>query len=348
MYCVDTVCYIDGRSIDLITIENKNNIMVKMINYGGTIIEILVPDREGNVENIVLTYRNIEDYIENPAYFGATIGRTSGRIADGRFTLDDRVYELNKNYGVNQGHGGSTGFSFRIWDYKIKEIDQGTTVEFSYLSKDMEENYPGNLQVKVKYTLKNSNELVIEYEGETDKNTICNLTNHSYFNLSGDYKRKITEQFLQVSSHSFLELNSNQIPTGEFIDVKETPMDFNSLKLIERDIKNNYDQLTMTNGYDHTWILDKSENQIIMYDEISGRKMIINTTYPSVVIYSYNFPKNEKLKTGKTGSKHDGICFETQYEPNGINNDRLNSARLNSGEKYYEKTELKFSVGEGF
>lgn len=346
MHSVENAFKIEGKAVDLITIRNKNDLWVKLINYGAAITEILVPDKDGRIENIVLTYEDVEDYITNSAYFGATIGRTSGRIGNGQFILDDKIYELNRNYGVNHGHGGPKGFSFKVWDYKIKEDDDKIQVEFTYLSKDMDENYPGNLQVKVRYTLKNTNELIIEYEGETDKKTLCNLTNHSYFNLSGDYKRKVTDQYLKISSKSFLELDSNNIPTGKFINVYGTPMDFNDFKTIGRDIYKSYEQLNMTGGYDHTWMLDKENNQIEMQDKISGRKMTISTTYPSVVVYSYNFPNNERLKSGRIGRKHDGICFETQYEPNGINNGKLNSAILDIEKKYYERTELKFSIGE--
>ena len=228
--------------------------------------------------------------------------------------------------------------------FLILEKENKTIVEFVYLSKDMEENYPGNLYVKVTYTLTENNELWIEYEANTDKRTLCNLTNHSYFNLSGNYKRKVTEQYLKIKSNHFLELNHNQMPSGKFIDVKNTPMDFKESKLIGQDIECNYEQLTMTNGYDHTWILNGKENQIEMVDPLSGRKMIISSTYPSVVVYSYNFPNNEKLKYNKIGSKYDGICFETQYEPDGMNHENLNSAILDVGRKYYEKTEYKFSI----
>ncbi|RKD22165.1 aldose 1-epimerase [Caminicella sporogenes DSM 14501] len=344
MYFVESILKKKDKKIKLITVRNKKNMEVKFLNYGAAIVEILVPDRYGNIENVVLTYENIEDYIENPSYFGVTVGRTSGRIANGRFMLDGKIYNLNRNFGINHGHGGTTGFSFRIWDYNIIERETATSVEFTYFSKDMEENYPGNLYVKVTYTLTDNNELLIEYEGNTDKKTICNLTNHSYFNLSGNYKRKITEQYLKIKASSYLELDNNQIPTGKFIDVKNTPMDFNEAKLIGKDIHKDYPQLKIANGYDHVWILSEIKNQIEMYDKFSGRKMVINTTYPSVVVYSHNFSNGEKLKYGKVGSKHDGICFETQYEPDGINHDSLNSAILDVNEKYYEKTELKFDI----
>ncbi|QGU94352.1 galactose-1-epimerase [Clostridium bovifaecis] len=346
MYSIERAFDIYGKEVKLITIRNDRNMEVKLLNYGATLVELLIPDRDGNIENVVLTHDEIEDYISNPSYFGATVGRTSGRIDKGRFVLDGKTYNLNKNYGVNQGHGGNKGFSFRVWDYSVSEKDGETAVQFTYYSKDMEENYPGNLMVKVTYTLRSSNELVIEYEGATDKKTLCNLTNHTYFNLSGNYKRKITKQYLKIKSKAYLEMNESQIPIGKYIDVEATPMDFSEFKLIGRDIEENYIQLSMTKGYDHTWILNEKYNQIEMVDKLSGRKMTISTTYPSVVIYSFNFPSNERLKQSKMSSKYDGICFETQYEPDGINNKGFNSGILDVGEKYHEKTEYKFFVIE--
>jgi len=194
------------------------------------------------------------------------------------------------------------------------------------------------------YTLHDDNTFTIEYKAITDKTTLCNLTNHSYFNLSGNYKRPVTEQYARIDAESFLELDVNLIPTGKLVDVKGTPMDFIQRKQIGRDINNDYEQLKIANGYDHPWLLRGKENQIEMIDRESGRKMTITTTYPSVVIYSFNYPNNERLKYGKTAEKHGGICFETQYEPNGINAEGLNKAILKSEGQYYEKTEFKFSI----
>ncbi len=333
-----------GKRIKEITIENRQHMVVKLLNYGAAIVELLVPDRQGKVENVVLTHENIEDYLSNPSCFGVTIGRTSGRIANGSFSLDGKEYILVKNFGLNHGHGGLENFSHQVWDYRIEEKEACTTVHFLYTSKDMEEGYPGNLVVKVSYTLTEDSELLVEYEGFTDKKTLCNLTNHSYFNLSGNCQRKITEQKLQLQSNHFLELNENQVPTGRLIDVDHTPMDFRQLKLIGKDIGCDDIQLRRTNGYDHPWMLEGEKNQIEMIDEISGRKMTLSTTYPSVVIYSYNYSNQEKLKGGKIGSKYDGICFETQYEPDGINHEHLHKGILDVGERYYHKTVFKFST----
>jgi len=341
MYSIEKI-NIDDKKIDLITIKNKQ-IEIKLLNYGATLVELLIPDKNCKKENIILTYENIVDYMENPPYFGATIGRTSGRISDGKFTLEGVEYSLNKNYDMNSGHGGSEGFNKKIWKYKIIEQNKSISVIFNYYSEDMEENYPGNLETFVKYTLE-ENKLIIEYNAKTDKTTLCNLTNHSYFNLSGDYKMKIKKQYLSLKSDQFLELNENMIPTGKFINVENTPMDFRKEKTIKESFDYDFPQMELTNGLDHTFLLSEANNAITMIDYKSGRKMEVSTSYPSVVIYSYNFPNDEKLKYGKIGSKHDGICFETQYEPDGINHENMNSAILKPNEDYYEKTEYKFSI----
>jgi aldose 1-epimerase len=344
VFIINKAFEIEGQSVELITITNDSNMEVKLLSYGAAIVELLVPDRDNVAENVVLAYQNLEDYIQNSPYFGVTLGRTSGRIREGLFYMDEKIYKLDKNFGVNHGHGGVKGFSHRIWSYNIKEADNGIAVEFKYKSPDGEEGYPGELDTKVVYTLRHDNTLIITYEAETDKKTLCNLTNHSYFNLSGNYKSKITEQFLRINSKSFLELDNTLIPTGKQIQVKDTPMDFSSRKLIGKDIKQDYEQLKVGNGYDHPWLLEGKKDHVEMYDSRSGRKMTITSTCPSVVVYSFNFPNDEKLKYGKTAEKHDGICFETQNEPDGINSEHFNKSVLQPGEKYYEKTEFRFSV----
>lgn len=332
-----------GQAVTLITLKNSNQIELKLLSYGATMVELRVPDRWGQVENVVLTYENYGDYIENPAYFGATIGRTAGRMQGGQFTLDGRTYQLNQNYGHHHGHGGPRGFSFQPWSHEILQEKDSCSVKFHHLSKD-EENYPGNLRVEVMYTLREDSSLLIEYRAQTDQKTLCNLTNHAYFNLSGDYKRTVIDQWLQLKSSFFLELNAHQIPTGNLIQVAGTPMDFIQRKAIGQDIETDYSQLTIGKGYDHPWLLHGEENQIEMIDYESGRKMSISTTYPCVVIYSYNYPKGEILKSGKIGEQYDGICFETQFEPDGINHSNFHSAILEENQLYYQKTEFKFSL----
>jgi aldose 1-epimerase len=341
---VESIFNHDGKEVKLITLRNKNEMEVKLLNYGAAIAEILVPDRCGKIENVVLGYADYKDYINNAPYFGAIVGRTSGRIGKGSFTLDGKVHQLEKNNGMNSIHGGKEGFSFKVWDYRTVEEAGKTSVEFYYTSRDMEEGYPGRLDARVKYSLNDNNELHISYEALSDKKTLCNLTNHAYFNLSGSYKRKVTEQYLRIRSDKFLELDKGQAPTGRLREVVGTPMDFREAKLIGRDIESSYDQLILARGYDHPWLLSAGNEQVEMHDPESGRKLTVSTTYPCVVIYSYNFADNERLKYGKPGSKYDGICFEAQYEPDGIHHEGFNTSVLNAGELYHERTILKFTV----
>lgn len=344
MYCVSNVMRVADKDVALITIGNRNNTQLKLLSYGAVLVELLAPDREGNLENIVLTYSDFEDYTKNKPYFGAIIGRTSGRIGGGVFELSGQKYQLCQNDGINNLHGGPGGFNFRIWEYTIGEESDRAWVEFSYLSRDMEEGYPGNLTVKVKYILTDNNELIIEYYAETDRDTLCNLTNHSYFNLSGNYKRKVSQQYLKLKSDHYLETDSALIPTGKLLEVKGTPMDFNEGKLVGRDIDADFLPLVNAKGYDCPWMLSDSSEQVELYDEKSGRKMTVSTTYPCVVIYTYNFADNEKLKYGKLGGKCDGICFETQYEPDGINHQGMHTAVLKAGSSYNERTVFKLEV----
>lgn len=344
MYCISNIMKVDEREVALITLVNRNNVQLKLINYGAVVYELIVPDREGNLENIVLSYEDPYDYVKNKPYFGAVIGRTSGRIGGAAFTLSGKEYRLAKNDGENNLHGGTEGFSFKLWDYSVTEGEDNTSVEFTYMSPDMEEGYPGNLTAGVKYTLTDRNELIIEYKATTDRDTLCNLTNHSYFNLSGNYKRKISEQYLRLKSDSFIEADKALIPTGRLLSVMGTPMDFNTPKQVGRDIEIDYAALAIAGGYDQPWLLSAAEDQIELYDETSGRRMTVSTSYPCVVIYTYNFANNEKLKYGKLGSKCDGICFETQYEPDGVNHRGFHPAILAAGDCYNEKTIFRFDI----
>lgn len=346
MYSVESVWTVRNREVSMITMSNYGSMQVKLLNYGATIVEIAVPDRYGRVENVVLTYGNINDYLLNPAYYGSTVGRVSGRISGGEFTLEGKKYSLAKNLEPNHIHGGPGGFSYQVWDYQIREENKATVVEFTYNSSHQEEGFPGNLAVTVLYRLTEDNELSIEYRGRTDQKTLCNLTNHTYFNLSGNCRRKVTDQFLQIHAEYFLELNEFLVPTGALIKVENTPMDFNGRKLIGRDIDADNGQLRKANGYDHPWILSRKIGAVEMEDEESGRKMTISTTYPCVVVYSYNFPDTGKLQSGKVPRKYDGICFEAQYEPDGINHNNLNPAILDVDDLYCERTVYRFTVGK--
>lgn len=344
---VEKTSKINGQDVSIIFLENDNNLSIRLMNYGAAIMELLVPDRNGKVENVVLAYENIEDYNKCSTYFGMICGRTSGRIANGQFILDGTKYILNKNEkGITNLHGGIEGFSFKRWNFEILQNENEASVTFSTSSPDMEEGYPGNVKVEVTYTLNNKNELKLEYKGITDKATLLNMTNHSYFNLAGDYSKPITIEQLFIDGDRFLELDENMIGAA-VKSVKGTPMDFTEPKLIGKDINSPYLKGHPANGYDHPWILnhrDINRPGIILSDKSSGRVMKVYTTYPSVVVYTYNYPKGEQLKGGVTGDMHHAICLETQYDPNGINYPGLNDGVLRPGEEYNEKTIFKFDI----
>lgn len=344
---VEKTSKIDGQDVSIILLQNDKNISVRLMNYGAGILELLVPDRYSKAENIVLTFENIEDYNKCSTYFGLICGRTSGRIAKGEFILDREKYILNKNEkGTTNLHGGFGGFSFKSWEFEVFQNEMEAGVCFSTSSPDMEEGYPGNVNVKVLYTLNNKNELKLEYKGSTDKATLLNMTNHSYFNLSGSYNKPVTEEELFIDADRFIELDENLIGI-DVKGVKGTPMDFTQSKPIGQDINSPYIKNHPANGYDHPWILnhrDIGKPGIILKDKDSGRVMKVYTTYPSVVVYTYNYPKDEVLKGGIMGKIHHGICLETQYEPNGINQKGLNNAILRPDEEYNKKTIFQFSI----
>lgn len=344
---VEKTSSINGKDVSIILLQNDNNFSVRLMNYGAAILELLVPDRNGRVENVVLSYENMEDYNKCSTYFGMICGRTSGRIANGQFVLDGTKYTLNKNEkGTTTLHGGFEGFSFKNWNYKTFQNENEVGVSFFTSSPDMEEGYPGNVQVEVVYTLNNKNELALEYKGVTDKATLLNMTNHSYFNLSGNYNKPITEEALFIDADRFIELDENLIGI-DVKSVKGTPMDFTEAKLIGQDINSPYLKNHAANGYDHPWLLngrDVKRPGVILSDKSSGRVLKLYTTYPSVVVYTYNYPKNELLKGGATGNIHHAICLETQYDPNGINYIGLNDGILRPDQEYNEKTIFKFSI----
>lgn len=334
----------NNRDIIQYTLENKNGIYVEILNYGGIIKGIYTPDKDGKIENIVVGFKNIEDYIENPSYFGAIIGRTSGRIYDSRFNLNDIEYKLCKNYGTNQGHGGNVGFDKKVWDTKLIENDDSISLEISTNSFDMEEGYPGNVNVKVTYTLTNNNELNILYEGASDKDTLLNMTNHSYFNMSGNLKSPITNQYMKLSCDEILEIDDTCATTGNKISVSNSPFDFRKLYNIGERIDDDDTQIKIGYGYDHPFLLNTNENAIYIEDRESKRYMSISTNQDCVVVYSMNFTNDEKLYTNNISRRRYGICFETQHPPIGHNQAFIENSVLKKDEKYIQNTTYTFGI----
>lgn len=334
---------IEGQEIVLHNVRAFNGFEVEILNLGGIITKIITPDKDNKLENIVAGYKNIESYYNNPSYFGAIIGRTSGRICEGKVIIDGFEYNLNNNYGVHQGHGGNVGLSSKIWDVEVLENNDNIELILSSKCYDGEENYPGNLDVVV--TFKIYKEYIIEetYEAKSDKTTLVNMTNHSYFNLSGNLKRPVTEQYMKLDSSYLAEIDDTCIPTGKTLDVENTPFDFRYLKCIGDEIDANHEQIKIGCGYDHPFLLDNSKS-IYMEDKISKRNMTITTNQKSVVIYSMNFPDDEILYNDKKTQRRFGICFETQAPPIGRDMCFIEDSILNKEDKYLQKTVYKFGL----
>ena len=333
-----------NENIIAYNVKFENDFEVEILNLGGVITKIITPDKDDNFENIVLGYKDIEDYIENPYYYGAIIGRTSGRICEGNIKIEDNECKLNKNYGIHQGHGGNFGFNHKIWNVHVKENKDSISLILSRKSPHMEENYPGNLDVEVTFNIYENYKIEEIYKGKSDKTTLVNMTNHSYFNLSGNIKRPITDSYLKLDSDEILELDETCVPTGKIIKVDSTPFDFRNIKLIGQDIDKKEDkQIEIGNGYDHVFMLKENKN-IYMEDKISKRNMTIKTNQESVVIYTMNYEHEKVSYTGKIPPIRHGVCFETQSPPIGRNMCYLEKSLLKKDEEYEHKTEYIFAL----
>jgi len=339
----------DGTAY-LYTVKNKNGMEVSISNYGGIITNLKTPDKNGAMADVVLGFDSLSGYLSsaNP-YFGGIIGRYGNRIAKGKFTLNGEVYKLATNDNTNHLHGGEKGFDKVMWN--IKEIKGGDAlgVELTYRSKDMEEGYPGNLNVKVIYLLNNSNEFLIRYEANTDKPTVCNLTNHTYFNLAGEGSGDILEHRLKIAADWMTPVDKTLIPTGKMMAVKGTPFDFRLAKAIGQDINDTHPQMKFGNGYDHNYVIGdhggKRVSIATVYEPNSGRHMEVFSEEPAVQFYTGNF-LDGKI-SGKNGHQYGfrtGFCLETQHYPDSPNQDKFPSTILKPLELYRTSTVYKFSV----
>ena len=339
----------DGTGVDQFILSNNNGMEVRIITYGGIITSWTAPDKNGDYKDIVLGYNTITEYETESPYFGALIGRYGNRIAKGKFSLDNQEYTLAVNNGVNHLHGGLKGFDKVIWDAKTIVSDSTVSLELSYLSKDMEEGYPGNLETKVTYTLNNKDELSVNYEATTDKPTIVNLTQHSYFNLTADFNQDILGHELVINADSFLPVDNTLIPTGEFRDVTGTPFDFRTSKAIGTHIDNENIQLKNGLGYDHCWVLNDQDTGVRFvasaYEPVSGRLLEVFSDEPGIQFYSGNFLDGTLPSKNKGMYQHrTGFCLETQHYPDSPNQKNFPSVRLNPGEKYNSKTVFRLSA----
>lgn len=339
---------LDGTNIYSFTLTNQHGMELTCINYGCIITKILVPDAKGFIENVVLGFDTLEEYQNHSPYFGAVCGRVAGRITKGQFQLDEQTYQLPTNNGNNHLHGGFTGFDKVVWDATTNTTNEGLSVQFTRVSVDGEEGYPGNLEIKVKYTLTNNNELLITYEGQTDQTTLLNVTNHTYFNLSGNCKQDILQHQLQLKSSQFVELNLELVPTGETLSVTETPFDFRGGRKIIDGANSVHPQNQLAGeGYDHPFLLDENnQSEIILTEEISGRKLVIETDQPCVVLYTGTQLQNDFTIGDVSSRKYLGLCLEAQGVPDAINHSNFPSVVLEKGQKYFSKTKYTFGVCE--
>jgi aldose 1-epimerase len=341
----------DGQTVDLYTLSNKNGMTAAITNLGGTLVSLKVPDRGAKFGDVVLGYDNPADYENGKAYFGATIGRYGNRIAHGKFTLDGVVYTLPLNDGPNTLHGGIRGFNKRGWSAKDVSSSAGEALELTYLSKDGEEGFPGNLSVKVVYTLlADENALKIEYTATTDKDTVLNLTNHSYFNLAGQGNGDILQHQLALYASQITPVDATLIPTGALQDVHNTPFDFLQPIAIGARINMNDEQLRLGKGYDHNWVLDKKSPTSLSpaaraYDAQSGRVLEVSTTEPGIQFYTGNFLDGTiHGKDGKVYGYRSAFCLETQHFPDSPNHKNFPSTELQPGQTLHSTSIYKFTV----
>ncbi len=338
----------DGKQVDIYTMQNDHGVTVKFLSLGGCITEIDTPDRQGHADNIVLGHDSLQGYDSNMGYFGAIVGRYANRIAKGTFTLSGQTYHLPINNGVNSLHGGTEGFNTQLWQVTPHTGQDGVSAVLTYTSPDGQDGYPGTLNVQVTYMLDNSNLLHIDYQATTDKPTVLNLTNHSYFNLDGNGSGSALDQLLQINASSYTPTDDTQIPTGEIAPVAGTPMDFRILHPIGAEIRQPFPQIILAHGYDHNWVLNKARPGALSfaaraYSPNTGRMIEVYTTEPGIQIYTGNY-----LQGNLVGSSHtlyrqgDGYTFETQHFPDSPNHPNFPTTVLNPGQTFHSTTIFRF------
>jgi aldose 1-epimerase len=339
----------DGEKVDLFTLTNSSGMEVKITNYGGRVVSILAPDRHGHLADIVLGYDTLDGYLsKQDPFFGAIVGRYANRIAKGQFTLDGVVYHLPQNDGQNTLHGGPEGFDKKVWT--ARELSPAhPAIELTYLSKNGEEGFPGNLSVKVVYTLIDSNELRIDYSATTDKDTVLNLSNHSYFNLAGQGSGDILKQVMMINADRFTPVDANLIPTGDLRSVEGTPFDFRKPTVIGARIQEDNQQLKFAKGYDQNFVLNRQGSGLTLaaraMDPESGRVLEVFTTQPGLQFYSGNFLDGSiRGKGGKVYGHRSAFCLETQHFPDSPNHPSFPTTELKPGQTFHQVTVFKFST----
>lgn len=338
---------VNGKSVDLFTLKNKEGVSVQLTNYGARIVSIFTPDRMGQFADITFGYNSIHEYLNDNMYLGCTVGRYANRISGGKFSIDGKPYSLTQNDGNNSLHGGPEGFQTRVWD----AVQTGNKVTFTYVSAHMQEGYPGAMTVSVAYELNDKNELVLDYMASTDQPTVVNLTNHAFFNLRGEGDETILDHTLQIFADNITPVDSTLIPTGDIVSIKGTALDFTEPKIIGDDIYEADEQLKYGLGYDHNWVLNNTNSELTLAarlsEETTGRIVEFYTTEPAIQFYSGNFM--DGTVTGKSGKKYQfrsGLALEPQHFPNSPNQSNFPNTRLNPGETYTQTSVFKFAVRE--
>ena len=339
------ICNIDqtakGEKATCYSLKNKKGMEVVVSDFGATLVKVLVPDRDNILRDVVLGYDTVEGYEQGGVHFGATVGRVANRIGGAGFELNGKEYRLTKNDNQNTLHGGIDYYNKRMW--KIEQEDD-TKVVFSLLSPDGDQGFPGNLKIQVSYELTEEQELKIHYDAVSDQDTIINLTNHSYFNLSGHDSGSVLDQEVMICAEAFTEADAESIPTGKIVPVDGTPMDFRKKKPIGRDVEEEYEALIFGKGYDHNWVLDGTGMRMVaaMASKQTGISMEVYTDLPGMQFYTGNFLEAEKGKDGAVYGKRSGACFETQYFPDAIHKENFEGPVLKNGERYETTTVYKF------
>jgi len=336
----------NGREVYLVSLINKAGNVVRLSNFGARLTWIEVPDKNGMKDNIIFGYDTFNKIIKGDPYFGSVVGRYANRIAKGKFTLDGVEYHLTLNDGVNSEHGGPLGWHSQVWETAGVKDSKFPAIMFILKSPDMEEGYPGNMIVKVRYTWTDNNELIIDYTCSTDKKSVLNITNHAYFNLHGAGNGDILDHQVVIKASTFVVVDSTLIPTGELRQVTGTPLDFTKPHAIGERIGKDYDQLILGKGYDHTFVLDKKDSvDATVYDPQSGRLMEVLTDQPGIQFYTGNFLDGSMIGHGsKPYNYRSGLCLETGHYPDSPNHSEFPTTVLNRGETFNSQTIYRFSV----
>ena len=337
----------DGETVTSYILTNNQGMKMEVLNYGGIIVSLTAPDREGHYEDVVLGFDSLQPYIQRNPFFGALVGRYGNRIAGGKFSLDGKEYPLVQNNGENHLHGGTIGFDKVVWISQALETPEGPSLKLAYTSVHMEEGYPGELSVRVTYLLSNDNALRVDYVATTDRPTIVNLTQHTYFNLNPNAET-ILDHELTLNANHYLPVDEGLIPIGSLNKVTGTPFDFLVAHSVGERIDSDHPQVAIGGGYDHCWVLNGLEDDLktaaVLFDPATGREMTVETTEPGVQFYSANFLDGSLYGKGKVYAKRGGLCLETQHFPDSPNRPDYPTTRLDPGQTYRTTTVFKFSA----